>query len=64
MGKRVTWTIRRLRAALAAVNAMLAGAEGEGDWPEDVAKDDLEAARDRLYADLKRAEERKAGSNG
>jgi hypothetical protein len=42
------WTKRSLRAAIAAIGAMLANPEGEGDWPEDVTKDDLERAQARL----------------
>lgn len=39
-------TLRRLRAMDGAVTAMLAGSEGEGDWPEGVTTDDMEAAGD------------------
>jgi hypothetical protein len=37
-------TLRRLKAMDGAINAMLAGMEGEGDWPEGVAAEDMEAA--------------------
>lgn len=37
-------TLRRLRAMEGAVAAMLAGCEGEGDWPEGVTAEDMEAA--------------------
>lgn len=53
--RRKFWTKRRLRAAIAACSAMLAGDENEGDWPEDVTREDLACARERLLADLERA---------
>jgi hypothetical protein len=37
---------RRLAAIEGALAAMLAGAEGEGDWPEGVTFADMEAAHD------------------
>jgi hypothetical protein len=42
------WTIKRLDAAINALNAMLAGEEGEGDWSPDHSADDLESALKRL----------------
>jgi hypothetical protein len=41
-----------MKAALAAINAMLAGVPGEGDWPKDISGDDLNSARIRLISDL------------
>jgi hypothetical protein len=53
------WTRKRINAALQAINAMLAGEEGEGD-AEGITFDDLQAAaqrlreeRDRLSGDRK-----------
>lgn len=47
-------TVRRLKAIEGALSAMLAGAENEGDWPDDVKRADMEAAyewvTDRLAA--------------
>lgn len=37
-------TKRKLEAMIGAVTAMLAGCEGEGDWPEGVTFEDMEAA--------------------
>ena len=37
-------SIKALRAMDGAVTAMLAGCEGEGDWPEGVTMDDMEDA--------------------
>lgn len=37
-------TLNRLRAMDAALSAMLAGAEGEGDWPSDIPAEDAEKA--------------------
>lgn len=47
-GKHVHWTLKRINAALSAINAMLAGPEHEGDWPPEVDAKDLEGARARL----------------
>lgn len=38
------WSKRRIKAALSAISAMLAGEEGAGDWPEYVTRADLEGA--------------------
>lgn len=48
MTRRKPWTVRRCEAALNAVNAMLAGEDGEGDWDPDHTREDLDAARDIL----------------
>lgn len=45
-------TQRRIEAAVAAIEAMLAGEEQEGDWPEDMNRELLEGARDALNARL------------
>lgn len=37
-------TVRKLRAMQAACAALLAGEQGEGDWPPSVAVEDLEAS--------------------
>ncbi len=37
---------RMLNALETAVSAMLAGEQGEGDWPDDLPKDDLELAHE------------------
>jgi hypothetical protein len=47
-------TKRLLEAMSAAVNAMLAGAEGEGDWPDDLPARDLEDAADWIAVQLAR----------
>ncbi|HEU4804196.1 MAG TPA: hypothetical protein VFS91_00045 [Nitrobacter sp.] len=39
-------TLRRLYAMSGALTAMLAGEEGEGDWPEFVTAEDMDAALD------------------
>jgi len=44
------WTAPRVEAAIAAINAMLAGEEGEGD-AEGVSFDDLREARSCLHAE-------------
>lgn len=51
-------TQRRARAAFVAVNAMLAGEDHAGDWPEDVSREDLDAARLWLIARLEKNEEK------
>lgn len=43
------WTLKRIDAALDAINAMLAGEEGEGDCG-DTSFEDLKGARDLLIA--------------
>lgn len=48
------WSRRSLNAALAAVGAMLSGADNEGDWPPDVTREDLERAHARLKAMLEK----------
>jgi hypothetical protein len=42
------WTLPRLRAAINAMTAMLAGEEGEGDWDPEISGDDMRAALRRL----------------
>lgn len=56
------WTLSRTRAALSAVSAMLAGEDNEGDWPEDVKREDLEASHELLCAQRDRLEARIAAS--
>jgi hypothetical protein len=41
-------TQRQAAAAMAAILAMLAGEEGEGDWPPDVSGKDLDEAADKI----------------
>ena len=48
----VRLTVRRLRALDAAATAMAAGMEGEGDWPEGVTREDLDAALDWIDEQL------------
>jgi hypothetical protein len=50
-------TKRLLVAMDAAVGAMLAGMEGEGDWPEDLPRRDLEAAEIWIAAQLAKREQ-------
>jgi hypothetical protein len=47
-------TRRLLRAMESAVLAMGAGMEGEGDWPADLPRDDLDDAADWISAQLAR----------
>jgi hypothetical protein len=47
-------TRRLLEAMQAAVTAMLAGQEGEGGWPEDVGRSDLEKAEDWIAEQIRR----------
>lgn len=47
-------TKRKIRAAVMALDAMLAGIEGEGDWDPDYSADDLRAAIAALEARLRR----------
>lgn len=54
-------TRRRAEAALAAIQAMLAGEEHEGDWPEDVSRADLEGAEDAIAARLASSARRRSG---
>ena len=49
-------TLRRLRAMEAALNAMLAGAEGEGDWPQDIPAADAEAALNWIWEQIEKRE--------
>jgi hypothetical protein len=46
--RRKPWTVKRLECAINAVNAMLAGEVGEGDWDPDHEAEDMEAAREIL----------------
>ena len=48
MKRRPILTRRECDAAISAINAMLAGEDGEGDWPEEVTRDDLDGAADKL----------------
>lgn len=45
-------TPRQLSAAISAIEAMLAGEENQGDWPEDVSARDLEGASRKLKNQL------------
>lgn len=45
-------TARRLKAIQAALSAMAAGAEGEGDWPPEVRRSDLDAAEQWAHEQL------------
>lgn len=51
-------SLRRLRAMEGAVSAMLAGEVYEGDWPENVTADDMEAARQWLYEQISKREKK------
>jgi len=51
-------TKRLLEAMEAALTSMLAGPEGEGDWPEDLPRRDLEDAEDWIAAQLAKREHR------
>jgi len=44
-------TQRQLKAAISAINAMLAGEDNTGDWPNEVTRRDLEGALDKLQAE-------------
>ena len=45
-------TKRLLNAMETAVAAMLAGCEGEGDWPDDLPRKDLDDAEDWILAQI------------
>ena len=47
-------TKRLLNAMDDAVNAMLAGSEGEGDWPEDLPRKDLDEASTWIAAQIRK----------
>lgn len=49
-------TKRLLEAMDAALSAMTAGIEGEGDWPDDLPRGDLEDAEDWVSAQLRKRE--------
>lgn len=49
-------TKRLLAAMQAAVLAMLAGGEGEGDWPDDLPRRDLEDAESWIAAQIAKRE--------
>lgn len=49
-------TKRLLEAMSSALAAMLAGGDGEGDWPEDLPRRDLEDAEDWVGAQLRKRE--------
>ncbi len=49
-------TKRLLRAMDEAVGAMLAGMEGQGDWPDDLPRRDLEDAETWLAAQIAKRE--------
>lgn len=57
MRKRATpLTLRRLLAMQGAVCAMNAGAENEGDWPEGVTRDDMDAAENWISEQIAKRE--------
>ncbi|MEL6569381.1 MAG: hypothetical protein AAFQ22_13255 [Pseudomonadota bacterium] len=47
-------TVKRLEAMQAALNAMLAGCDHEGDWPEDVTREALDGAHSWVCEQLRR----------
>ena len=49
-------TLRRLRALDAAATSMAAGMQGSGDWPEDVTREDLDAALDWIDEQIAKRE--------
>lgn len=49
-------TKRLLNAMDAALGAMLAGMEGQGDWPDDLPRQDLEDAETWVSAQLAKRE--------
>lgn len=49
-------TKRLLRAMEVAIDAMLAGMEGEGDWPDDLPRRDLDDAENWVWAQLDKRE--------
>lgn len=59
--ERVKLTRRLLVAMDAAVGAMLAGMEGEGDWPDDLPRRDLEDAESWIGVQLSKREIAAAG---
>ena len=46
------FTKKELKAIRAAIGAMLAGAEHEGNWPEDVDSEDLHSALGKVQGRL------------
>lgn len=53
---RTRLTLRRLTAMEAALSAMLAGPQGEGDWPEEIPVEDVEAAHDWVCEQINKRE--------
>lgn len=51
-------TKRRLEAMSAALGAMTAGEQGEGDWPEEISAEDAEAAHSWVVEQLVKREKR------
>jgi hypothetical protein len=49
-------TLRRLYAIEGALSAMVAGVEGEGDWPEGVTVEDLDGAHTWACAQISKRE--------
>lgn len=49
-------TLPLLRAMEAALSAMLAGEEGEGDWPEGMSGDDVEQAHNWVCEQINKRE--------
>lgn len=45
---RVYLTAKEAAAALTAINAMLAGEQGAGDWPDEIDANDLIGAADKI----------------
>ena len=56
-------TERLLTAMETAVDAMLAGMEGEGDWPSDLPREDLEDAWEWISAQLDKRAKASGGAD-
>lgn len=54
MAKRLT--LRKLNAMDCALSAMMAGQEGEGDWPEDLSYCDLDDAHAWICQEISKRE--------
>lgn len=49
-------TLRRLRAIEGALNVLLAGPEGEGDWPDGITSADMTAALAWVWQEIDKRE--------
>lgn len=56
-------TLRRLNAMENAVSAMLAHADNEGDWQDDVTRKDLDCAHDWIIEQIKKRDRKALGGN-